>query len=165
MLLSPDSRRSLIVSAIGGAVSLIAAGLGVPALVYIGRTPGRIRASGWADAGDLSNLETGVPRQVTFSRLRIDGWKKENETAGAWMVKSSDGRLTAFSPLCTHLGCAYHWDPQARVFACPCHGSRFAMDGRVLGGPAPRPLDRYQVRVTGARVWLGPVEQEGSGRS
>lgn len=165
MLPLPDSRRSLLVTAIEGAISLIAAGLGLPALVYVVRAPGKTRTSGWADAGDLSNLEPGTPRQVTFSRLRIDGWKKESEDAGAWMVKSSDGRLTAFSPLCTHLGCAYHWDPQARVFACPCHGSRFAMDGRVLGGPAPRPLDRYLIKVIGGRVWLGPVEQGGSGRS
>jgi Rieske Fe-S protein len=32
------------------------------------------------------------------------------------------------------------------------------MDGKVLGGPAPRPLDRYEVKVAGARIWLGPVE-------
>lgn len=158
-------RRSLFVNAIVGAASLIAVGLGLPAFFYVAVPPRKTTESGWADAGDLSRLEPGTPREVKFSRLRVDGWKRESANAGAWMVRSSDGRLTAFSPQCTHLGCAYHWDKQAKVFACPCHGSRFAMDGRVLAGPAPRPLDRYQVKTIGARVWLGPVERGGSDRS
>lgn len=47
----------------------------------------------------------------------------------------------AISAVCTHLGCIVR---QASAgFNCPCHGSRFDSVGRVIGGPAPRPLDWY----------------------
>ena len=60
----------------------------------------------------------------------------------------------ALSMTCTHLGCAYKpYGPPDRDFSlvhahCPCHGSVFARDGRVLGGPAPRPLPFYALNPT-----------------
>ncbi len=158
-------RRSLLISAILGAAGLIAAGLGIPALAYLAAPPRKARQPRWADAGDLSSIEPGSPEQVRFRRTRVDGWKTTYENATAWVVKDTEGRLTAFLPQCTHLGCAYHWEKQARQFACPCHGSRFAPDGRVLAGPAPRPLDRYVIKVVGTRVWLGAAEPGGGNRS
>lgn len=50
------------------------------------------------------------------------------------------GRLYAVSPICTHLKCLVHWNPVETSWDCPCHGSRFAPDGRVLAGPALQPL-------------------------
>ena len=51
----------------------------------------------------------------------------------------------AISAVCTHLGCIVK---QASVgFNCPCHGSRFDSMGRVIGGPAPRPLDWYALSL------------------
>jgi menaquinol-cytochrome c reductase iron-sulfur subunit len=159
------TRRRVLVSVIAGAAGLIAAGLGIPALAYLALPPKTQRKQQWADAGDLSNLAPGTPREITFSRTRVDGWRTENEKAGAWVVQQADGKLTAFSPQCTHLGCAYHWEAGAHQFVCPCHGSRFAIDGRVLAGPAPRPLDRYEVRVVGARLWLAPSASRGAAQS
>jgi len=46
--------------------------------------------------------------------------------------------IAAMSLVCTHLGCIVSETPNG--FSCPCHGSRFDKDGKVLGGPAPRPL-------------------------
>lgn len=66
-----------------------------------------------------------------------------NEAAGRfWLVNTASGAL-ALSKSCTHLECLCEWDGQAREFVCPCHGSRFAEDGRHLDGPATRGLDRY----------------------
>jgi menaquinol-cytochrome c reductase iron-sulfur subunit len=111
------------------------------------------------DVGDPGDLPPGAPRQVAFRRTRIDGWKVHTERASAWIVKNTAGEIAAFSPLCTHLGCAYRWESSQRQFLCPCHGSRFDAAGKVLGGPAPRPLDRYEVRVEGSRVWLLPSDK------
>ena len=54
--------------------------------------------------------------------------------------------LAAFSPICTHTGCTVDWDADASEFACPCHGSKFAADGKVTSGPAKKPLDSYDIK-------------------
>lgn len=53
----------------------------------------------------------------------------------------SDGQVRAVSVVCTHMGCLVGWNPVDRTWDCPCHGSRFAEDGRVVHGPATEPLD------------------------
>ncbi|NBE52821.1 FAD-dependent oxidoreductase [Streptomyces boluensis] len=57
------------------------------------------------------------------------------------VYRDEDGRATALSARCTHLGCLVHFNPAERTWECPCHGSRFATDGSVLQGPATRPLE------------------------
>jgi glycine/D-amino acid oxidase-like deaminating enzyme/nitrite reductase/ring-hydroxylating ferredoxin subunit len=54
---------------------------------------------------------------------------------------SEDGERYAVSAVCTHLGCIVAWNGAERTWDCPCHGSRFAVDGSVIEGPATRPLD------------------------
>ena len=56
--------------------------------------------------------------------------------------------IYAISAVCTHLGCTPIWDENEAQFKCPCHGSRFNIDGINLEGPAPRPLERVAVRIT-----------------
>jgi cytochrome b6-f complex iron-sulfur subunit len=57
-----------------------------------------------------------------------------------------DGKaFHAISSICTHLRCQV--GHVRNGFQCPCHGSRFGMDGRVIRGAAPRPLDWYEVTL------------------
>ena len=51
------------------------------------------------------------------------------------------GAVHAVSPVCTHLGCRVSFNVAERSWDCPCHGSRFDPDGKVLQGPATRPLE------------------------
>ena len=53
----------------------------------------------------------------------------------------------AISASCTHLGCTPRWLAAENKFKCPCHGSGFFKSGLNFEGPAPRPLDRFQVTV------------------
>ena len=50
------------------------------------------------------------------------------------------GALHLRSATCTHLGCIVHWNGLERSWDCPCHGSQFSPDGKVLSGPALKPL-------------------------
>ena len=59
--------------------------------------------------------------------------------------RAEDGTVHAVSPTCTHLGCTVKWNDAERSWDCPCHGSRFSVEGAVLDGPAVRPLDAYDV--------------------
>jgi len=65
---------------------------------------------------------------------------------GIWIVRTSD-RIYALSTVCTHLGCTPNWLPTEEKFKCPCHGSGFDRGGINFEGPAPRPLERYQVAL------------------
>lgn len=53
------------------------------------------------------------------------------------------GTVRIVNGRCSHLGCVVRWDAESEAWACPCHGSRFAPDGRVLHGPATAPLTPY----------------------
>ncbi|SFF89971.1 Glycine/D-amino acid oxidase [Actinacidiphila alni] len=55
--------------------------------------------------------------------------------------RDADGALHAVSARCTHLGCVVAYNPAETTWECPCHGSRFGVDGAVLQGPAVRPLE------------------------
>ncbi len=54
----------------------------------------------------------------------------------------------AVSAVCTHLGCITQWKPEANMIACPCHGSKFQPNGKVIAGPAPRPLPHFSISLT-----------------
>jgi menaquinol-cytochrome c reductase iron-sulfur subunit len=155
--LSP-TRRSFYIKFIYGAMSAIGAALAIPAGIYLLFPPKAHKENEWVDAADLSRLPVGTPEEVSFQRTRVDGWKVTSEKATAWVVKTADNQVTAFAPQCTHLGCAYHWDDPSHNFVCPCHTSAFSVDGKVLSGPAPRPLDRYMVKVQGDKLQIGPLQ-------
>ncbi len=53
----------------------------------------------------------------------------------------------ALYKVCTHLGCLYNWTDSNFRFECPCHGSKFEVDGTYISGPAPRSLDRFVVKA------------------
>jgi cytochrome b6-f complex iron-sulfur subunit len=63
-----------------------------------------------------------------------------------YVVHNEDGLLALYWK-CPHLGCTVPWMPNSEDFRCPCHGSIYDFNGIVLGGPAPRPLDRMAIAV------------------
>ena len=61
------------------------------------------------------------------------------------VYRDEGGSLHAVSAVCTHLGCVVAFNEAERAWECPCHGSRFAGDGRVVQGPATADLPREPI--------------------
>lgn len=55
--------------------------------------------------------------------------------------------VAAIYKVCTHLGCIYAWNEATNRFECPCHGSKYRLDGRRIESPAPRNLDRFPIEA------------------
>ena len=142
----------MLISALGSA---IATALAVPAGMYLFWSGGAKSRGTFVEVADLTKLGVGKPQEVTFERTRVDGWRVLKEKVIAWVVRTDDKNVVAYSPQCTHLGCAYHWEEDRDRFVCPCHESLFTIDGKVVGGPAARPLDRYAVRVENSKLLIG----------
>jgi nitrite reductase/ring-hydroxylating ferredoxin subunit len=141
-LAAPIGRRraiAVICSSVAGMLLLNACGPGA--------TPA---PRGWVPADvDPATLVPDQPGPVRFA-----GTVGGSVVAGsAWLVRRSSGELIAFDPRCTHAGCAYDWTDQA-TFACLCHKGLFRIDGTVISGPPPRPLDRFGVREAGGSIEL-----------
>ena len=69
---------------------------------------------------------------------------------GVWVVNGDfqgEQQIYALKTVCTHLGCTPNWLEAEQKFKCPCHGSGFYKDGINFEGPAPRPLERYAIRI------------------
>lgn len=155
---TPGDRRTFFLTIIYGLWGLITSALAIPASIYLLLPPKlRRNETEWVEAGDIAKLKINSPVEMVFRRNRTDGWKILSEKSTAWVVKTSETDFIALAPQCTHLGCAYHWDERKNEFLCPCHTSTFSLDGKVLTGPAPRSLDRYQHRVEDNKLLLGEI--------
>lgn len=72
------------------------------------------------------------------------------ETPSRSWISNTDKGVLALYNVCVHLGCLYGWQPVTNRFECPCHGSKYQKDGTYIEGPAPRSLDRFQIRFVDA---------------
>lgn len=85
----------------------------------------------WAQPGEVTDAA---------AIARGDGAVMRRGASPIAVHRDAAGALHAVSARCTHLGCLVRWNPVERSWDCPCHGSRFGVDGRVLNGPAALPL-------------------------
>jgi menaquinol-cytochrome c reductase iron-sulfur subunit len=149
-----QTRRLFYSALISGLGSTIGVALALPSAAYLILSQKSRKTGNFVEAAKLTQLEVGKPRELTFEHTRVDAWRTFQEKVVAWVVRTDETSVVAYSPRCTHLGCAYHWEEPRNQFVCPCHESRFSIDGKVLRGPAARPLDRYAVRVENSKVLI-----------
>jgi glycine/D-amino acid oxidase-like deaminating enzyme/nitrite reductase/ring-hydroxylating ferredoxin subunit len=91
------------------------------------------------DAKSVADVAPGEGKSVRVNGERLA------------VYRDPAGTVHAVSSVCTHLGCLVKWNTAEKTWDCPCHGSRFGVDGTVLDGPATRPL---------AKRMLEPVRHE-----
>jgi len=151
-------RRTFLAWVSGGIATCIGLMLGVPLAGYTILPALRRRKTKWSDAGPVDPLQSGIPHEMNLVISVTDGWQKKSTKKSVWAVKKEKGTIAVYSPLCTHLGCGYRWDAQRKQFHCPCHNSVFSLNGEVLSGPAPRPLDTLPVKIEKGRLFVNYKE-------
>ncbi len=70
----------------------------------------------------------------------------------ALLLLTADGVYKAFSAVCTHLTCTVGFDSATGTILCPCHNGRFDLNGAVISGPPPKPLETLRVEVSGEEI-------------
>lgn len=98
--------------------------------------------------------EDGLPRRGV-KRVEFDIESVGQVIANRAFIVNNDYGLTAFSSVCTHLGCLVNWDNNKKEFLCPCHGGKFDINGAVIAGPPPKPLTRLPLEIKDGKVYLG----------
>ncbi len=88
----------------------------------------------------LSSTVVQLPKTKTDELPRGHGGIVEHNGRKAGVYKNDEGRLFVVSVRCPHMGCQLEWNPDEHTWDCPCHGSRFDYQGRVLNNPANRDL-------------------------
>jgi menaquinol-cytochrome c reductase iron-sulfur subunit len=148
------TRRGFFRVAIGFLAGVGGLVLGIPLVGSLIGPAFRKKRARWSRAAAVADLPEGTPTVLPFIDRSSDAYLRETVTRNVWAVRRSATDVTVYSPICTHLGCRYDWEPNSGRFLCPCHGSVFALDGKVLGGPAPRPLDTLPVKIENGELYV-----------
>jgi menaquinol-cytochrome c reductase iron-sulfur subunit len=147
------TRRRVLTAAVGVLSALIAAVLGIPSVVtVIGRRSHR--KAGFKKVAAVDSLPIGEPVKLSYSQMVENAYVRAPEMRDVWAVRTGASKVKVYSPICPHLGCRYNWNAEAHEFICPCHGSHFALDGKVLAGPAPRPLDTLPIKIESGEIYV-----------
>jgi len=152
------SRRGFLggmIAAIGG---VVAAAVGVPAIGYVLSPMLGTKQSQWHEVGPIDDFSPGQPVLAIFPLIVKDGWVEQEQHVSIYVRREDGDRFTVFSPKCTHLGCGVQWNSKAQQFFCPCHSAVFDANGVPIAGPAPRPLDQYDVKTENGRLFVGELK-------
>jgi menaquinol-cytochrome c reductase iron-sulfur subunit len=121
------------------------------------------RRSNWQEVGrsGTSPRSTTSPAVITIqpgvgeAGMSI-AYVRRHDPAVDGPVKDRYDHVIAVSSRCVHVGCPVRWVAASESFICPCHGGVYDFTGRRIGGPPPRPLDRFYTLVRAGRVFIGP---------
>lgn len=95
---------------------------------------------------------------TTFKAGSLDLFSPNSVTVDkeqkVYIVRAREGFFYAMSAVCTHLGCITNLKADTNEIACPCHGSRFDIEGNVTHGPAPHSLPRFSVRISESGILI-----------
>jgi menaquinol-cytochrome c reductase iron-sulfur subunit len=133
--------------------------IGLPAIGYIlAPAMKKVASEAWIPAGPLENYPVGVPTLFNFTRSKVNGWEKTTNSYGVFINRGDGDSILALSSTCTHLACRVSWKPEENWYACPCHAGYFDIEGNVIDGPPPRPMDPYETKIEEGTLFIHYVE-------
>jgi len=158
------SRRRFMTTATHTTAAVATAAIALPALGFAVGPVFRRQPVMWQAVGRVEDFPEGtyVPAVIRLTPDNIGSANKSTvyvrgrdpavdlEPLDRW------GAFIAISSRCVHVGCPVAYFDASRSFVCPCHGGVYDFRGIRVGGPPPRPLDRFLTRVRRGQVEIGP---------
>jgi cytochrome b6-f complex iron-sulfur subunit len=132
-------RRNFLGKVVGGVGAAVAVTALYPVVKYIIPPIKQVTEKNEITVGKASEVPPKTGKIYQFNKDKV-------------MVINDNGKLTACSAVCTHLGCLVHWDNAQNLIACPCHGAKYKQTGEIISGPQPAPLKGYKVKVEGENL-------------
>ena len=134
------SRRDFLKYILGGSIIAWLAAVLYPVLAYL-KPPKQ---------GEVAVTSVKAGKVTTFAKDSGTIIRFGNKPV--ILVRTSGGELRAFSATCTHLNCTVQYQETRHQIWCACHNGFYDLNGRVVSGPPPRPLDEYAVHIRGEEV-------------
>ncbi len=153
------TRRNVFSLAIQGVGGLAVAAVALPAVGFAVAPIFDRPRERWESVGKIADFNSETYRTVVFTETQGIGDAGKTTAyvrKGSAQFGESADEFIAISNRCAHLGCPVRFVQAAGNFICPCHGGVYDFEGKVLGGPPVRPLDRFQTRVEGGNLQIGP---------
>jgi len=98
-------------------------------------------------------------KKLAFSLSKVEKLQKVNGWAvlqikgrPVLFVRDAEDSIKAFNAECTHKKCTVEYDPESKNIKCPCHGSQFHLNGKVMKEPAKKPLTVYPATISDGKV-------------
>ena len=133
-------RRGLIKALLGGGFVASLVAFLYPVIRFM-NPPAVAEASvNEAPGGKVSDLKPNSGKIIKFGSRPV------------LLVRLNETEWRAFSAVCTHLNCTVQYQEQKRLIWCACHNGLYDLNGKVVSGPPPKPLEEYVARVRGDEV-------------
>jgi cytochrome b6-f complex iron-sulfur subunit len=137
------SRRTFLDYALTGSivVSALAVLGSILAYVYPPKSEGGAEKAEKVDVAPVNDLPVGKAKPVVYQGKNV-------------MVMHVQTGFFAVDMKCTHLGCMVEWEADSQTLKCPCHAAIFDFQGKVISGPAPKPLPQYKVEIAKDEIYV-----------
>ena len=142
---------------IGGIVSAVPFGAGIWAYINPLTREKGVDGDGFLKITTLDAIpDDGTPAKFSVIADKEDAWNKfKNISVGAIYLRKEDGKVKALHTVCPHLGCFIDYRSSKSDFFCPCHNSNFKLDGSIVSGVSPRPMDPLKIEIRNkVEVWV-----------
>jgi len=141
---SIPTRRNILDTLVGIGFLTTLIGLFTPVVAYLMPLKGRSLSGNTLEDRDGAPISANTVQEGSGLVGRLGGQPT--------LVIRKTGQILGFSAVCTHLGCIVHWNEGHGQIECPCHGGRFNLRGKVVGGPPPEGLRVVPLRIEGDRI-------------
>ena len=136
----PQERRTLLRWLLGGGFTASVLSFLYPAVKFMNPPTVPEASTNEVSAGKVQSLKPNSGRIVKFG------------SRPALLIRVNETEWRAFSAICTHLNCTVQFQDSTRQIWCACHNGYYDLNGKVVSGPPPRPLEEYAVHIRGEDV-------------